>query len=111
MYVCPLRVINTLMEMTEADGTQGKVLSNLDGEKMHVSQILSSRTSIMMCNITVGANFQFEYELTPSGERAVLGKGTYGVVYSARDVTTQRQIVVKEIEVKYDEEVVYNSIF
>ncbi|WKX93123.1 hypothetical protein Q1695_010844 [Nippostrongylus brasiliensis] len=76
------KVINTLMKMTEADGNQGKVLSNLDGEKMH-----------------------FEYELTSSGERVVLGKGTYGVVYSARDVTTQRQIVVKEIEVKYDEEV------
>ncbi|PIO54853.1 hypothetical protein TELCIR_23772, partial [Teladorsagia circumcincta] len=28
-------VINSLMEMTEADGNQGKVLSNLDGEKMH----------------------------------------------------------------------------
>ncbi|KAE9413576.1 hypothetical protein Angca_008537 [Angiostrongylus cantonensis] len=76
------KVINTLMEMTEGDGNQGKVLSNLDGEKMH-----------------------FEYELTSTGERVVLGKGTYGVVYSARDVTTQRQIVVKEIEVKYDEEV------
>ncbi|CAJ0608534.1 unnamed protein product [Cylicocyclus nassatus] len=76
------KVINTLMEMTEADGNQGKVLSNLDGEKMH-----------------------FEYELNSSGDRVVLGKGTYGVVYSARDVTTQRQIVVKEIEVKYDEEV------
>ncbi|ETN69817.1 kinase domain protein [Necator americanus] len=76
------KVINTLMEMTEADGNQGKVLSNLDGEKMH-----------------------FEYELTSNGDRVVLGKGTYGVVFSARDVTTQRQIVVKEIEVKYDEEV------
>ncbi|XGW12010.1 hypothetical protein V3C99_013020 [Haemonchus contortus] len=76
------KVINSLMEMTEADGNQGKVLSNLDGEKMH-----------------------FEYELTSNGDRVVLGKGTYGVVYSARDVTTQRQIVVKEIEVKYDEEV------
>ncbi|CAD6192151.1 unnamed protein product [Caenorhabditis auriculariae] len=66
-----------------ADGNyQGKVLTNTDLEKIH-----------------------FEYELTNNGERVVLGKGTYGTVYSARDIDTQRQIVVKEIEVKYDEEV------
>lgn len=66
-----------------ADGNyQGKVLSNPDNEKI-----------------------RFEYELSNSNERVVLGKGTYGTVYSARDMDTQRQIVVKEIEVKYDEEV------
>lgn len=66
-----------------ADGNyQGKVLSNPDNEKI-----------------------RFEYEFTNNNERLVLGKGTYGTVYSARDMDTQRQIVVKEIEVKYDEEV------
>ncbi|CAI2331442.1 unnamed protein product [Caenorhabditis sp. 36 PRJEB53466] len=66
-----------------ADGNyQGKVLSNSDNEKI-----------------------RFEYELSNSNDRVVLGKGTYGTVYSARDMDTQRQIVVKEIEVKYDEEV------
>lgn len=61
---------------------QGKVLMNPDNEKI-----------------------RFEYELSNSNERVVLGKGTYGTVYSARDMDTQRQIVVKEIEVKFDEEV------
>ncbi|CAI5442006.1 unnamed protein product [Caenorhabditis angaria] len=61
---------------------QGKVLNNSENEKI-----------------------DFDYEYGNNNERVVLGKGTYGTVYSARDKETQRQIVVKEIQVKYDEEV------
>lgn len=40
---------------------------------------------------------QFDYEYTEMGERLVLGKGTYGVVYAGRDRHTRVRIAIKEI--------------
>ncbi|KAM5248074.1 mitogen-activated protein kinase kinase kinase 6 isoform 1-T1 [Ctenodactylus gundi] len=40
---------------------------------------------------------EFDYEYTDTGERLVLGKGTYGVVYAGRDRHTRVRIAIKEI--------------
>ncbi|XP_048356706.1 mitogen-activated protein kinase kinase kinase 6 [Sphaerodactylus townsendi] len=40
---------------------------------------------------------EYDYEYTESGNRVILGKGTYGVVYAGRDLSNQVRIAIKEI--------------
>uniref|UniRef100_A0AAR2IQQ9 mitogen-activated protein kinase kinase kinase n=1 Tax=Pygocentrus nattereri TaxID=42514 RepID=A0AAR2IQQ9_PYGNA len=40
---------------------------------------------------------QYDYEYDEHGERVVLGKGTFGIVYAGRDLSNQVRLAIKEI--------------
>uniref|UniRef100_A0A8C0GVH3 mitogen-activated protein kinase kinase kinase n=1 Tax=Chelonoidis abingdonii TaxID=106734 RepID=A0A8C0GVH3_CHEAB len=44
-----------------------------------------------------GDSVEYDYEYDENGERVVLGKGTYGIVYAGRDLSNQVRIAIKEI--------------
>ncbi|KAI1894862.1 hypothetical protein AGOR_G00120120 [Albula goreensis] len=47
-----------------------------------------------------GGVLEYVYETNESGDKVVLGKGTYGVVYAGRDLSNQVRIAIKEIPEK-----------
>ncbi|KAI4897447.1 hypothetical protein NFI96_022307 [Prochilodus magdalenae] len=47
-----------------------------------------------------GGVLEYVYEKGENGEKVVLGKGTYGVVYAGRDLSNQVRIAIKEIPEK-----------
>ena len=44
-----------------------------------------------------GYKIDYEYETNEAGERVVLGKGSFGTVYSGVDMVTRKKMAIKEI--------------
>ncbi|XP_050792442.1 mitogen-activated protein kinase kinase kinase 15 isoform X1 [Gopherus flavomarginatus] len=44
-----------------------------------------------------GDTLEYEYDYDENGDRVILGKGTYGIVYAGRDLSNQVRIAIKEI--------------
>ena len=73
-----------------------KTLENIDEEEM------PSGNRKMTRRMTIDEDdvVDFQYEWDDKGERVVLGKGSFGTVYSAIDLVTKRKMAVKEIQEK-----------
>lgn len=48
-------------------------------------------------DLCVSVCLQYDYEYDEHGDRVVLGKGTFGVVYAGRDLSNQVRLAIKEI--------------
>ncbi|XP_018332070.1 mitogen-activated protein kinase kinase kinase 15 isoform X2 [Agrilus planipennis] len=63
-------------------------------------QGLNGEKEGIFVNIDTPTEIDYEYDSDEQGKRVILGKGTFGVVYAARDLNTQVRIAVKEVPEK-----------
>uniref|UniRef100_A0A8C1YYS1 mitogen-activated protein kinase kinase kinase n=1 Tax=Cyprinus carpio TaxID=7962 RepID=A0A8C1YYS1_CYPCA len=58
------------------------------------TELHCKRYAMLICVLVC---LQYDYEYDEHGERVVLGKGTFGVVYAGRDLSNQVRLAIKEI--------------
>ncbi|XP_068179950.1 mitogen-activated protein kinase kinase kinase 5 isoform X2 [Antennarius striatus] len=64
------------------------------------SLLQQAKDSILDLNHLTEGILEYVYETNENGDKVVLGKGTYGVVYAGRDLSNQVRIAIKEIPEK-----------
>ncbi|XP_045850849.1 mitogen-activated protein kinase kinase kinase 15 isoform X2 [Meles meles] len=57
----------------------------------------SAGSTVELEGDTDGDTLEYEYDHDVNGDRVVLGKGTYGIVFAGRDLSNQVRIAIKEI--------------
>ena len=63
-----------------------------------LSESLTQETQTLPLAEVTDEDLQYEYEVDENtGEKVVLGRGSFGTVYSAIDVVTKKKMAVKEI--------------
>uniref|UniRef100_A0AAR2KNS5 Protein kinase domain-containing protein n=1 Tax=Pygocentrus nattereri TaxID=42514 RepID=A0AAR2KNS5_PYGNA len=75
------------------------VLYNSDDFQLCFPSDLHCKGFCELVNILIGQG-DYMYEKGENGEKVVLGRGTYGVVYAGRDLSNQVRIAIKEIPEK-----------
>lgn len=90
------------MKEVISDGTGNSVEleGEGDGDTLEVGRLrtISQSAVWQICLFEkVWFSLQYEYDTNETGDRVVLGRGTYGVVYAGRDLSNQVRIAIKEI--------------
>lgn len=69
-----------------------------------VREITADQSVFVDLSVETNPISEYEYILDKQGQRTILGRGTYGVVYAARDLVKHISIAVKEVpEMSTDE--------
>ncbi|EQB78742.1 mitogen-activated protein kinase kinase kinase 5 [Camelus ferus] len=90
-----------LVEATKTDVTVVRFpVLILEPTKIYQPSYLSINNEVEEKTISIWhvlPDDKYDYEYDENGDRVVLGKGTYGIVYAGRDLSNQVRIAIKEI--------------